>query len=60
MFLLSQTERWVCCTQLPSEKKEIGKRGKSMTFTVEVSESTSKDGGENNVVAVQSGLAQSR
>ena len=44
---------------MPSEKEEIGERGKSLTFTVEVGESTGKDGGDNNVAAVQSKSAQS-
>ena len=38
----------------------IGKRGKSLIFTVEVGESRSKDGSEDGVAAVQSGSPQSR
>ena len=45
---------------MPSEEEKSGKRGESLTFTVEVGETTSKDGGDDRVVAVQSGSAQSR
>ena len=58
MFLLSQAKCKARCAWLPSEKEEVGKRGESLTFTVEVSESTRKDGGDNGVAVVQSESAQ--
>ena len=50
--------RHVAC-DCPLKKKKVGKCGESLTFTVEVGESTGKDGGANGVAAVQSESAQS-
>ena len=44
---------------MPSEKEKIGKRGKSLTFTIEVGEFVGKHGGEDRVAAIQLGSAQS-